>query len=239
MEKFTVDTIFDDPLRIRQPATGYRFTIDPIILAAAINPPAHSRILDVGCGCGIIPMALARKRPDLQIYGIEIQRSLADHAQHNVRENKFHNIHIINTDVTTLTLEDIQGRVDILTSNPPYMKRAAGRINPNSEKALARHEISLDLQTLCETAQYLLEPRGSIHIIFPAQRSQELMETLNQNGLTPRSMRPIHSRPEREALRIVVHAQKKYSGECCIKPTLYLNDKSGYPTKEYFNLFNA
>ena len=239
MEKFTVDTILEPPLRISQPANGYRFTIDPVILAAQVKPAPGFRILDMGCGCGIIPLLLARRHPDTQIIGIERQKILFQCAQQNVQDNPFNNIQLLHGDIRTLELDQLPGRLDMIVSNPPYIKRAAGRINPDSQKAMARHEITLDIDQICRKASQLLTSQGSLHIIFPALREQDLHRAICQAGLHVVEQLPIFSTPDNPPLRILVKAQKKETDQYSLKPPLYLHRADGTPTKEYFNLFNA
>ena len=79
MEKFTTDWLFEGKLSLLQPAQGYRYSMDPFVLCSQV-PSACStdRILDVGCGCGIIPVILGYCFPQARITGIEIQTTLAD-----------------------------------------------------------------------------------------------------------------------------------------------------------------
>ncbi|HKK99805.1 MAG TPA: SAM-dependent methyltransferase, partial [Desulfotignum sp.] len=65
METFTADTLFDPPLTIFQPETGYRFSLDPLVLAAHVLPAPGDRIMDMGCGCGIISLILGARHRDV------------------------------------------------------------------------------------------------------------------------------------------------------------------------------
>ena len=63
----THDSLFDGKLSIKQARKGYRFSIDAVILASSIQPKPRERIIDLGTGCGIIPMILIPpKRGDAQ-----------------------------------------------------------------------------------------------------------------------------------------------------------------------------
>jgi len=76
LEKFSADNAFIHRLIISQPEKGYRFSIDPLILSAHIHPKRNEKIMDLGCGCGIISLVLAYRYPDIEITGIEIQKEL-------------------------------------------------------------------------------------------------------------------------------------------------------------------
>src|SRR5437899_2170051 len=61
----TDDTLLNGAVIFRQPASGYRAAIDPVLLAASIPDPVSGRVLDLGCGAGAAMLCLARRRADL------------------------------------------------------------------------------------------------------------------------------------------------------------------------------
>ena len=61
---WTHDTFFDGKLSIKQARSGYRFSIDAVILASAIQPGPKERIVDLGTGCGVVPLLVAFRHPD-------------------------------------------------------------------------------------------------------------------------------------------------------------------------------
>ena len=82
--EITDDTFLNGRLKIKQSRSGYRFSIDAILLAYQVNLKPGNRVLDIGTGCGIIPLILAYRHPDIKIYGIEIQQELVDIALLNI-----------------------------------------------------------------------------------------------------------------------------------------------------------
>ena len=48
----TDDAILNGRVRLRQPARGYRVNVDTLLLAAAVEAPAASRLAEAGCGVG-------------------------------------------------------------------------------------------------------------------------------------------------------------------------------------------
>ena len=80
MACFTTDTFFDGRIRVMQNRTGYRFSIDAVLLAYHAGLCAGKKALDLGTGCGIVSLIMASRRPDLRIYAVEVQPELADLA---------------------------------------------------------------------------------------------------------------------------------------------------------------
>ena len=139
--ELTLDILFDGRLKVWQPRHGYRFSIDAVLLAHQVRLQSEETVLDLGTGCGIIPLILAYRHPDIISFGIEIQKELAHIAIANVDANHLQNqIRVLCRDMRRLKPEDIGGPVDLVVCNPPYHKPKSGRINPDRQRAIARHE---------------------------------------------------------------------------------------------------
>lgn len=240
MENFTENNFFDGSISIIQNKFGYRFSLDPILLASHIKLKGGEKIADIGTGCGIIPISLAykNKSPDFKIYGIEIQKSLAQLAKKNVTANNYNKkIIILNKDVKELSQKDISGPCDIIVTNPPYQKPGAGRINPFSEKAFARHEIELNLLTLLNKSKSVLKNKGSFYIIYPARRASELIYEMEKIKITPKMIRFIHSFEGKNAVMVICKGISNASSGVEIMPPLYIYEKAGKYTRETFDMF--
>ena len=73
-----------NPLAVQQTIDGYRYSIEPFLLVNFANLLTGSRLLDIGTGCGIIPL-LASTQVELgKIVAIEIQKPLYDLAVINM-----------------------------------------------------------------------------------------------------------------------------------------------------------
>lgn len=177
------DAIFNGKVTIRQRVKGYRFSIDALLLAWYVSVLPGNRALDLGTGCGVISLALAYKRPELKIDAIEIQKRLARLANENVKRNKFRSINITNTDLRELKGSEREGKYDFVFSNPPFRAVGRGRLNPEKEKALARHEIKATLSDVLECSARSIKSGGFIGLINLAERLAELERMAEDSGL--------------------------------------------------------
>ena len=142
MTAVTEDTFFNGRLKVRQPRDGYRYSIDAVLLAGFFRCKEGQTVLDLGTGCGILPLTLASRHPGLRLLGVEIPAELAGIAQANVRINGLEErVHILHQDLKSLKGRHLSGRVHQVVCNPPYRRMNSGRVNPHDEKAGARHEI--------------------------------------------------------------------------------------------------
>ncbi len=234
MAPYTVETFWDKQVTVRQFVHGYRFSLDPIVLAAHIVPASGSRILDVGCGCGIISILLASQYQNVQIFGVEIQRGLADLAQDNVMENGLGDrVNILHGDIVNFSCEALGGTLDMVVANPPYKKRGTGRISKDQSNALARHEISMNIRILCGKAGELTGQEGALALIFPADRFHELKMAMTEAGFCVDRIRCIYTGKGRNPKLVMVSGRKSMEKEPEILPPFYILDPGGQPSAEY------
>jgi tRNA1Val (adenine37-N6)-methyltransferase len=205
----TLDLFFNGALQVLQKKRGYRFSIDAVLLSQFIRLRGDEKGIDLGTGCGILPLLLSRTTKAHSIMGIEIQESLAELAEKNIAINHLEDrITILHQDFKKLKKVFSAGSFDVVFSNPPYRKVLTGRINPSLEKAVARHEIQGTLNDLIETAAYLLPTKGRCYLIYSAPRTVDLLVTLRRNKLEPKRLRFIHPKREENAKFILVESVK-------------------------------
>jgi tRNA1Val (adenine37-N6)-methyltransferase len=226
----TEDTFFNGRIKVFQHREGYRFSIDAVLLAAFSAPKAKDRIVDLGTGCGIIPLILGYRHPKTIISGIEIQPELAELATRNVEVNGLiDRITIIREDMKCLSSTVVSGPVDMVISNPPYRKDRSGRVNLHSQRAIARHEILTTLQDVTETADRLLGIGGRFAIIYPAERFTDLLTALRSAKIEPKRIQTIHANIHGPARLVLVSGVKAgRPGAAVLEPLVVFQPDGSY-----------
>ena len=238
MPDATENKIFNGGLDIAQPETGYRFSIDALILAQHVTPAPDDRIVDIGTGCGIIALLLARRFPDALMSGVEVQPDLARLAEFNAKANHLADRdRIIHKDIRKVSASDT-GPVEIITCNPPHIPVSCGRLNPNDQAAVARHEILMTISDLTAAAHRLLSPKGRLFTIYPAGRLTELLIQMRKAGLEPKQVRTVHFKPDAPARRIILQAVKDGQPGLEMPPPLFIHDSDGAYTPEALSIMN-
>lgn len=238
MSSTLIDTLFNGTITVRQDKVGYRFAVDAVLLAGHVKPKPNDTIVDLGTGCGVIPLILSQRYSGIQIYGVELQRQLADLACQNVQDNRLTDrIKIINQDMTTLTRRQLGRSICQVISNPPYREVGASRLNPNRQRALARHELAVTLSGVIETAVRLLKPSGRFMCIYPAERLTDLISLMRTTGLEPGFCRAVYPRPGIDAKWVIVEGVKGGRQGVNIVPPLMIMDSEGNYTEEMASMF--
>jgi tRNA1Val (adenine37-N6)-methyltransferase len=203
----SVDEFMDGRLRMIQSARGYRFSIDAVLLSEFVTIKPGDLVVDLGTGCGIISLILLLTRPARYVVGLEIQSHLAEEAMRNAILNGFKDrVGVVLGDIRHPPLA--QGKADVVVCNPPYRPRNSGRINPATEKAIARHELMASLNDILKTAHLLLKPKGRLAIIFPVARLVDVLVRMRGFGLEPKSIRVIYPRMKSEAKLVLLEGSQ-------------------------------
>jgi len=205
----TEDTFFNGRIKVLQPRHGYRFSIDAVLLAAFSSPGIEDRIVDLGTGCGIIPLILGYRYPAVSITGIEVQPELAALATQNVESNELkERIGIICADMRSVSIQTVSGPVNLVICNPPYRKGRSGRVNPQSQRAVARHEILATLSDVTHAAARLLGIGGRFAVVYPAERITDLLMSLRSAGIEPKHIQTVHAKTQDPARLVLVSGIK-------------------------------
>lgn len=232
------DTFFNGSLRIEQSRAGYRFSIDAVLLAAHCRIRSNETIVDLGTGCGIVAILLSFRFPASTIYGIEIQKELAHLACCNVKKNGMeHAVQIFHGDIKTLDSDAFAKAIDIVVSNPPYRKVGTGRMNPNRQRAEARHELTVELTDVVGAARRLLRKGGRLVMIYAADRSADLIQEMRGKSIEPKFIRCIHSKKGEPAKLLVAEGMKEGNPGMTILPPLIVYEEDGRYSQEVQRMF--
>jgi tRNA1Val (adenine37-N6)-methyltransferase len=230
-EDETLDTFFDGKLKILQKKKGYRFSVDTILLSQFVKIGKNERAIDLGTGCGILPLLLSHTTKTNSLTGVEIQKGLAELALKNVILNDLGGrVSILHKDLRELKDTFPPGSFDVVFSNPPYRKYRTGRVNPAIEKAIARHEIKGTIEDLISTASHLLPPKGRCYLIYSSSRVVDLLCTLRSKRLEPKRLQLVYPHCNRGAKFVLTEAIKASGVELKAMAPLILHG-----TEKYFD----
>jgi len=229
----TIDELRAYGLRVCQPRDGYRFSLDPLLLCDFAGAGPGGRIMDLGTGCGVIPLIFARKMPDASLVGLELQEEMAGLAARNVSLNGLdERITIVCDDILSLNRRFPVSSFDLVTANPPYRKPGTGRVSPKAGRDLARHESSAGLADFLAVAKYLVTPSGAICFISHPSRLAEFVHCAGELKLSLLRLRMVHGSAAAPATMFLAHLAKGRRGDTLVLPPLLVHNDQGDYTQE-------
>ncbi len=175
------DSIFNKDIFLFQKKDGYRFTTDALLLSwyifKNININSNLQTLEIGSGSGVIPITLFKRGFNGFIDSFEVQPDLYEILSLNIKNNSLENkIRPLNENFLESYIKTTS--IDVVFTNPPYFTLNSCRVNSNSEKALARHEINGSLSDFFKKSSKILKFKGSFFLVYPLKRVQyALMES--------------------------------------------------------------
>jgi tRNA1(Val) A37 N6-methylase TrmN6 len=231
------DAVLGGRLRLKQPKRGHRIGHDAILLAAACPVEPGERVVDLGAGVGAAGLALALRTHDAAVTLVEIDPKLAAIAAENARLNG------LTARVKTVVLDAAAPArafaaaglgpetVTRVLMNPPFNDPARQRASPDRRRRLAHVGSRVTLAAWIATAARLLQPRGSLTLIWRADGLGDVLQGLDRSfGAV--TVLPVHAKPGAPAIRVLVRAVKASRAPLVLLPGLILNDPSGRPTPE-------
>jgi tRNA1(Val) A37 N6-methylase TrmN6 len=236
----TLDVLFDGRLSLLQSRSGYRFSIDALLLAAFVSVKRGETIVDLGSGNGVISLALAQLHPSAALTGIELQATLAERARRSIRLNGFDGrMAIITGDVRNRQDLLKPGSFDVAVCNPPYRKPSSGRISVNDERQIARHELNGDLGDFLRAGASFLRHKGRMAMVHLAERSTDLITAMRQAGIEPKRLRMVHSYDHAEASLLLVEGVKGGRAGLAVLPPLTIYRRGKDYTDEAMAIING
>ena len=232
--KIVKNDLYDYNMKIWQMEEGFKFSLDSLLLAEFVNIKNENKIvIDFCTGNASIPLVLSSKYKN-KIYGIEIQEEIYNLAINSIKDNKKEKqIKIINDNVLNTLSYFKEESIDIITCNPPYFKyQKDSIINDNKIKAIARHEIEINLEEIIKKASTILKNKGSFYLIHRSERLEEISNMLNKYNLHLKKLVPIYTTNDKNSRMVLIQAVKNGKLGLKLLPAIY-TDK----LKTFKNLF--
>ncbi len=224
MSDTTDDRLLDGRVVVRQPVTGYRAAIDPVLLAAAVRAKPGQVVLDAGCGTGAAMFCLAARVPGLKLTGLEIQQRHAVLAGEGVALNKLINTYICVGDLLRPP-PDLLNAFDIVLTNPPYGD--AGTPPPDASLAVAHMEGEADVAAWIAACLACLKSKGRLAMIHRADRLSDILSALHAQNAGDIRIIPIFPKAGAPARRVIVDAGKGRRSPDTVLPGLVLHEVDG------------
>lgn len=233
-----IDDLQRNNYKIIQNTKKFCFGMDAVLLSGFAKVHLDETVLDLGTGTGIIPILLEAKSPGKHFTGLEIQSESADMARRSVILNKLEDkIDIVEGDIKEASRIFGAASFDVVTCNPPYMNHSKGIVNPDSSKAIARHEILCTLEDVIREAAKVLKVNGRIYMVHRPFRLVDIINTCSEYKLEAKRMRLVYPYIDKEPNMVLMECVKGGGRNLIVEPPLIVYKKPGVYTNEIYEVY--
>lgn len=191
------------------------------MLAAAVPAKAGETVIEGGVGSAGAALCLAQRVPGVSVLGIEKQDNMLAYANRNIQFNDMADY--VSTEKGTITdLSEGEGQYDHVMVNPPYLADGKGIRPPAETKGLAHMDQSASLKDWVRFCIYKAKNKGSVTIIYRADRVDEVIAYLHRRVGELKIM-PLWPRMGVPAKRVIIQGRKGMRGTAAILPGLALH----------------
>ena len=218
---------------------SYHFSTDTILLADFSMPKSGKKCVDLGTGCGTIPILWLKRDRSLTVDAVEIQQNACELAQKSAELNGLTDtLRIHNVDLRELKGKLPLGYYDLVACNPPYKPGGTGITNPESKRLIARHESECTLDDICEAASSLLQFGGRFCICQRPERLADVTESMRKFNIEPKRLRLVQQRKAKAPKLFLLEGRKNGNrGFLDVMPTLFIEDESGSFSAEMLEIY--
>ena len=206
-----------------QPTSGYCYNSDSIFLynfISSFNPKGS--LLDVGCGVGIISLLLSRDF-NIETTIIDKQEKMLNYAQHNYALNNLE----VKSHLGDFAQFETAEKFDYIISNPPFYDSSVTQ-SENTHLNIARYAHHLPIEDLIAKVKKLLKPRGYFIFCYDAQQFGLLCAALDNAKLRVVDVQFVHSKRDRKASIVLVHARKNSRSLMKVWPPFFAFEGNEY-----------
>lgn len=239
-ENERIDDLEYKGLKLIQNKNGFCFGVDSVLLSDyAKNIKKGSKVIDIGTGTGIVSILLCAKTNLAKIYGIEIQKDVAEMAMRSAKLNNLEDkFEVINLDIKDILNRLNMHEYDVIVTNPPYKKMNTGVKSLDEKQLISRHEVECTLEDVIEKSSKLLKDLGEFYMVHRAERLVDIMCLLRKYKLEPKNIRFVHSRVEEKPTLILIRAVRGAKEFLKIDKPLIIYDKNGEYTDEILEIYD-
>jgi tRNA1(Val) A37 N6-methylase TrmN6 len=188
---------------LHQPETGYCYNSDSLFLYDFINSFApKGDLLDIGAGCGIVGLLVARDNKKVKVEAVEKQGVLAKYAQKNAQVNRLE-YRLYEEDFLHFQTDK---KYDYIVSNPPFYPDGVQK-SKNEMLSYARYNSSLPIDAFFKKVSQLLKPHSHFIFCYDASQFGLVCAALDRVKMRLVDVRFVHPKIDRSASLVLIHAR--------------------------------
>ncbi len=200
------------------------FGTDAVLLSEFALAHTARRVCDLGTGCGILPLLWHTKPNGPTVDAVELSAHAAALARASVEQNGLSSsISVVEQDWCTLSLPS--DTYDLVTCNPPYFAAGTGKVCPDPDRRLARHEPAPTLTDITPAAYRLLKSGGRFCLCHRPERVGDVLRILQDGGFSPARLQLVQARTDTAPFLLLCDAVKNGHNRLTVLPSHILESR--------------
>lgn len=216
----------------------HTFGTDAVLLASFSNPSRRDKALDMGTGCGIIPLLWARDSEACEIECVDIQENAVNQAAHSVKRNALDSrIKVHKADLRQISSLYESDSFTLVTMNPPYKPVNTGIESADESARIARHEVCCTVEDAVGAAAYVLKFGGRFCMCHRPERLCDVICAMRSRSVEPKRLRFVCDREGEAPFLFLIEGKKGAKPFLKVEKQLVLKNSDLKFTKEMNDIY--
>lgn len=187
---------------------------DAILLGRWVEVKPSDVVLDIGTGCGLLPLMLSQKGV-AHVDAVDIDKASIEEATVNFEASQWNeHLKAYHSDIVDFQTDK---KYDLIVSNPPFFNHYSKC--DSDRKSRARHnDAGLSYATICSVVGRLLRPEGRFSLVLPVNVSDAFLEEAEKTRL--------HLHKRMTIIPIEGHAPNRVNLELRFEPMPEINEET-------------
>ena len=152
---------------------------DAILLGRWTEVKPTDTVLDIGTGCGLLPLMLSQKGV-AHVDAVDIDAASIEEATVNFEASQWRDhLKAYCTDIVDFKPDK---RYDLIVSNPPFFDRFS-KCDSERKSRARLNDAGLTYAIICREAVRLMKPEGRMAVVLPFDVSLNFLQTAERHGL--------------------------------------------------------
>ena len=219
---------------VRHDKCAMKVGTDGVLLGAWTHLEKAQRILDIGCGSGLISLMAAQRNAEASIVGIDIDAAAVEQSRENAINSPWGNR--LQFHINDISEYQCDQKFDCIICNPPFFTEST--LSPDLQRAVARNSSAMPFDKLISAAKRLICNDGTFNVILPSESRNEFVYNCMSQDLNLLRVCNVRTKESKPVRRIMMSFGCMQTATCK-EESLVLMNANGDRSEQYCKLTEA
>ncbi len=221
-------------------SSSHTFGTDAVLLSHFAKPKYKDKAMDMGTGCGIIPLLWLRDEKQNSIHCLDIQENAVAQVKKSIEVNQLGDRLVPHLcDLREIREYFPAECFTLVTMNPPYKPVNTGIESLSTSARIARHEVCCNIEDAVKAASYLLTYMGRFCMCHRPERLVDSLSIMRKYNIEPKRLRFVVDKSGQEPFLFLVEGKKGAKPFIRVEPELVIKGTDNRFTKEMIDIYGS